>query len=75
MQTGETTPGCTYLFEEQRVVHVLCIHRGEPVLVLGGDIDLVAGQDVAHGAKLLDLSLKHLLQPLVPELGALHLLT
>lgn len=65
---------CAYLFEEQGVVHVLGVERGEPVLVLGGDIDLIAGQDVADGAELLDLPLKHLLQPLVPELGALHLL-
>jgi len=65
----------TYLFEEQGVFHVLAVDRVEPVLVLGGDVDLVAGQDVAHGAELLDFPLKHLLQPLVPELGAPHLLT
>lgn len=65
----------TYLFEKQGVVHVLGIHRGEPVLVLRGDIYLVASQDVADGTELLDFSLKHLLQPLVPELRALHLLT
>lgn len=64
-----------YLFEEQGVVHVLCIDRGEPILVLSGDIYLIAGQDVADCAELLDFPLKHLLQPLVPELRALHLLT
>ena len=47
---------------------MLCIDRSEPVLVLSGDVYLVAGQDVADGAELLDFLLKHLLQPLVPEL-------
>lgn len=54
---------------------MLCIDRGEPILVLSGDIYLIAGQDVADCAELLDFPLKHLLQPLVPELQALHLLT
>lgn len=57
-----------YLFEEQGVVHVLCIDRAQPILVLSGDVDLIAGQDIADGAELLDFPLEHLLQPLVPEL-------
>lgn len=47
---------------------MLRVDRREPVLVLSGYIDLVAGQDVAHCAKLLYFSLKHLFQSLVPQL-------
>ena len=65
----------THLSEEQRVAHVLCIDWGESVLVLGGDVHLIARQDVADGAELLDFPLKHLLQALVLQLWALHLLT
>lgn len=61
--------------EEQRVVHVLGVGRGEAVLVLYGDVDLVSGQNVAGSAELLDLLLEHLLQSLVLHLSALHLLT
>lgn len=65
----------SYLFEEQGVIHVLRVDRREPVLVLSGYIDLVAGQDVAHCAKLLYFSLKHLFKSLVPQLWTLHLFT
>lgn len=47
---------------------MLGVDRGQPVLVLSGDIYLVSSQDVADGPELLDLALKHLLQPLVPQL-------
>lgn len=66
---------CTHLLEEQGVIHVLCIDRGESVLVLSGDVHLIARQDVANRAELLDFPLEHLLQPLVLQLRALHLLT
>lgn len=54
---------------------MLCIDRGESVLVLSGDVHLIARQDVANGAELLDFLLEHLLQSLVLQLRALHLLT
>lgn len=54
----------TYL-EEQAVSLVLGVNGGESILVLSGDVDLVPSECVADLAKLLDLGLKNLLQPLV----------
>lgn len=70
-----TRPAQTHLLEEQAVGHVLCVDGAEPVLGLGGDVYLVARQDVADGAELLDFLLEDLLQPLVLQLRGLHLLT
>lgn len=54
----------TYL-EEQAVSLVLGVNGGESILVLSGDVDLVPSECVTDLAKLLDLGLKNLLQPLV----------
>lgn len=60
--------------EDEAVGLVLGVHGGQPVLVLCGDVHLVARQCVAHLPELLDLGLEDLLQPLVLQLRALHLL-
>lgn len=65
----------THLLEEQRVLHVLGVDRGQSVLVLSRNIDLISSQNVADCAELLDFALEHLLQPLVPQLRAFHLLS
>lgn len=54
---------------------MLGVPGGEAVLALGGHVDLVASQCVAHLAELLDLGLENLLEPLVLQLGTFHLLT
>lgn len=61
--------------EDEAVGLVLGILGGQPVLVLGGDVDLVTCQRVADLAELLDFGLEHLLKPLVLQLGTFHLLS
>lgn len=53
---------------------MLSVHGRQPVLALPGDVDLVARERVADLSELLDLGLEHLLEPLVFQLCALHLL-
>lgn len=60
--------------EDEAVGLVFRIHGRQPVLVLCGDVDLVARECIADFPELLDLRLKDLLEPLVLKLGALHLL-
>lgn len=53
---------------------MLSIDGAEPVLVLGGDVDLVARECVAHLAELLDLGLENFFQALVFQFCTFHLL-
>lgn len=53
---------------------MLSVSGGEAVLALSGHVNLVAGQCVANLAELLDLGLENLLEPLVLQLSAFHLL-
>lgn len=60
--------------EDEAVGLVLGIHGRQPVLALRGDVYLVACERIAHFPELLDLCVKDFLQPLVSQLGTLHLL-
>lgn len=53
---------------------MLGVNGGESILVLSGDVDLVARERVAHLAELLDLGLENFLQTLVFQFCAFHLL-
>lgn len=63
----------TYL-EKETVPLVLSVDGAEPVLVLRGDVDLVAREGVTHLAELLDLGLENFLQALVFQFCTFHLL-